>query len=111
MRQIGDEYRIDPHEVDGSGEIQYAQMTPALAKGHQAWTRNTYAERAHKYCSGTLNFNNGSFSDEETNRFQTCLKKYATSFQLFTQEKQLFDKNNAEMDRLQQNKYAQFEQL
>ena len=111
MRQIGDEYRIDPKEPDGSTPIQFAQMTPALAKGHQAWTRNTYAERAHKYCSGTLNLSNGSFSDQETTRFQTCLKKYASSFQLFTQEKQLFEANNAEMDRLQKNKYAQFEQL
>ena len=47
MRQIGDEYRIDPFHVDSSAEIQLKPLTPALARGHEAWTRNTYAVRAH----------------------------------------------------------------
>ena len=111
MRQIGDEYRIDPNVPDGSEPIKFATLPQSLAKGHQAWSRNTYAERAHKFCSSTLDFRSGNFSDAETNRFQVCMKKYAASFKLYTEEKQLFQANIEEMDRLQQNKYAQFEQL
>ena len=85
-------------------------LSPALAAAHAVWTRNTYAERAHKYCTGFAGLNLGSaaFTDVEETRFNTCMAKYAQAFELYTQERDLSAAQDAEMDRLQQNRFHKF---
>ena len=90
MRQIGDDFAVDPREPASSAEIGDPVMTPALMRDHKAWLRNTFATRAHAFCSKTLNFSEGVFTDSETNNFNACLNKYKNAYGLFTQEQNLF---------------------
>ena len=110
MRQIGEEHRIDPYAADGSKEIPVHPISASLAKAHAVWSRNAYAESAHKYCVRATGMNLGSaeMTDSEVSKFNSCLSKYAMSFELYTQEKKVYKNRLDEMDRSQQNKYQQF---
>ena len=110
MRQIGEEHRIDPFAADGSKEIPLHPISASLAKAHAVWSRNAYAESAHKYCvrATGMNLGDAEMSDNEIAKFNSCLSKYAMSFELYTQEKKLYKDRLNQMDRLQQNKYQQF---
>jgi len=51
MRQIGDDFAVNPHVGGATQAIDAPTMTANLIKAHKAWTRNTFVSKAHKYCS------------------------------------------------------------
>ena len=110
MRQIGKEHQIDPYQPDGSREIPIHPISASLAKAHAVWSRNSYAEAAHRYCvrASGMNLTDATLSETEVARFNSCLGKYAGSFELYTEEKKHYMGRLNEMDALQQNKYQQF---
>ena len=110
MRQIGEEHRIDPYAADGSREIPIHPISASLAQAHAVWSRNAYAEAAHKYCvrASGMNLGDANLSDSEISKFNACLGKYAMSFELYTEEKKLYKNRLDDMEIQQQNKYQQF---
>ena len=108
MRQIKDEFRPNPYKAFGTAAVEAPQLTPVEAKDHNAWLRNTFSERAHKFCTVNSDFNlsNASVSEAETQRFQNCLTKYSASFNVFTSEKQHFKQRCADLAASGDDKFA-----
>lgn len=108
MRQIGEEYAYDPFKPISTAPVEAPVMTAQLKSEHQAWTRNTYAEAAHRFCTSAarINLSTKEFDAQEDTRFSNCLAKYATSFTMFSQEKQHFQKRCDDMAAVGQSKFA-----
>ena len=92
MRQIGEEHRIDPYAADGSKEIPVHPISASLAKAHAVWSRNAYAESAHKYCvrATGMNLESAEMTDSEVSKFNSCLSKYAMSFYPRAQMREIY---------------------
>ena len=74
MRQIGDEYRHDPFKAIGTSAIDNKALSNKMAVEHAAYANNTFAERAHNYCTKkTADLSSSEFSDQEASNFKNCL--------------------------------------
>lgn len=90
MRQIGDEYRPNPHQAIGTSFIPQPDLNADQTKTLAAWMHNQRISFAYKYCtSKTINFNKGSVGDGEGKAFGACLQKFGSSFKIFGQEQSL----------------------
>jgi len=80
MRQIGDEYRPNPHLAIGTAFIPQPDLNADQAKALSSWMHNQRVGFAHKYCtSKVVNFNKSSVGDGEGKAFMACLQKFGSS--------------------------------
>ena len=83
MRQFGEDFAFDPHKSISTEPVPAPDMNAQMIADHKAWTRNTFASRAHKFCSSSLNFTNGDMTDVEMNSFNACMNKYKNAYGIF----------------------------
>ena len=84
MRQIGDEYRFDPFLPIQTAAVENKTLGARQQIEHNAYAKNTFAERAHKYCTAkVVNLNSNGFSDAENQGFANCLNQYSQAFGIY----------------------------
>ena len=111
MRQIGDEYRFDPFLPMTTQSVENKSLGAKQQVEHQAFLKNTVAERAHKYCTAkVINLGNNQFSDAEAQGFSNCLNQYTQAFGIFKQERNSFLRNIAEMRARGEDIFAEIDQ-
>ncbi len=89
MRQITDEYRIDPFKSISTAPIAEPELNQKQALVHKRWQRNTFLSQAYKYCASNTSYNlsSATVSSDEQSNFKNCLKTYQASFKLYLKEK------------------------
>ena len=108
MRQIIDDFRVDPYKSISTVAIGSPELNAKQAQDHQAWMRNQYAQSAHRWCTKNAGFNlsKATISETEERSFSNCLNKYQASFGIFTQEKSRFQQTAAELVKNGEDRFA-----
>ena len=91
MRQIGDDFNVNPFDAGATKAIDPPTMTASLLKSHIAWTRNTFSSKAHQFCSKEFNMSSADNAEAETNNFYACLNRYKNAFSIFAEEQGVFN--------------------
>jgi biotin carboxylase len=75
MRQITDEYRIDPFKSISTASIDQPILTDDQLAVHRKWEKITFLSLAHKFCATNTKFNLSSakLSADEKSSFKNCL--------------------------------------
>ena len=91
MRQIGDEYRVDPFKAIGTAAVESGNYSKYLEQEHATHSKNTFNKRAHQFCTNkVVDLNSPSFSKAEAAAFTNCVNQYAASVSLFSAERSAF---------------------
>mmetsp|Transcript_44183 Transcript_44183/g.42902 ORF Transcript_44183/g.42902 Transcript_44183/m.42902 type:complete len:92 (-) Transcript_44183:94-369(-) len=91
MRQIGDDFKVDPYKSIGTTEVPVPKISEYFAPVHTRWLQNTLHTKSHNYCAKMcLNFKNASMDGNEKSCLTNCFSKYNLAYKALIHEKSLF---------------------
>ena len=91
MRQISNEFAIDPTQSITVDTAEMPQLTAEEEQQLQNWMHTKTVTMAHSYCLKKVQFLSGAKADGEViSQFNNCLGKYSQSWGVYNQERQLF---------------------
>ena len=108
MRQIGEEFKVDPHKPIGAEAVPEPQLPESFKKDHLRWLTNLVTMRQHKYCSALcINFTSSTnLGDMEKTCMQNCFTKYNQALESYAIERSFFQEGLEDLKAQGKDHYA-----
>jgi hypothetical protein len=112
MRQISDEFRVNPKESIRVTAMPEPEWNETQQRDFAQWYRMKWSSHAAQFCAKSVgyDFAQAAEADWESKAMQSCMKKVHGAFQVLSQEKGIFHNELAAMKSRGEDVFAKFNQ-